>query len=354
MIAKSHEAPSDWVAPAYSRTQIDRAGLDLATAPSAVGASDPARVVVNNWRASHGFPLNSIQMSLRGRSRRVDPEAVVAQRLKRERSLVRKLQRAGTMRLTQMQDIGGCRAVVSGLPAVQELQGLYETEAGAHDTIDADDYLTAPPESGYRSVHVIQRYHSSRKPEFDGLLIEIQLRSLLQHAWATAVETVDAFLGTDLKSGDGPDDWLRLFALLGTAFARIEGTAPVPGTPGRLTDLNREIRQLARQVELTYTLNMWGSTVDYIAEPDFRAQKYLLLEMRPDKGSMSITPFRQREFEEATEAYSRVEVELAEIAGAQAVLVSVDSLKNLRRSYPTYFADSSLFLSTVLDIVGSE
>ena len=43
--------------------------------------------------------------------------------------------------------------------------------------------------SGYRGVHLIYRYNSDRKTEYNTLLIEMQLRSQLQHAWATAVET---------------------------------------------------------------------------------------------------------------------------------------------------------------------
>ena len=48
-------------------------------------------------------------------------------------------------------------------------------------------------------------------PHGIGLWIEIQLRTSLQHAWATVVETVDAFTNENLKFGAGSDDWKRFF-----------------------------------------------------------------------------------------------------------------------------------------------
>jgi ppGpp synthetase/RelA/SpoT-type nucleotidyltranferase len=46
----------------------------------------------------------------------------------------------------------------------------------------------------------------SASSPWNRLWIEIQLRTSLQHAWATAVETVDAFTNENLKFGAGSDD----------------------------------------------------------------------------------------------------------------------------------------------------
>ncbi len=45
------------------------------------------------------------------------------------------------------------------------------------------------------------------------LLIELQLRTRLQHEWATAVETMGTFLQSSLKSSQGPEEWLDFFSL---------------------------------------------------------------------------------------------------------------------------------------------
>lgn len=341
----------DWIEPAFSRTRVDQAGELLRASASNGGAADEAREVLGNWRAAHAFPLNTLQMNLRHRARRVDEDAVIAQRLKRESSIVRKLSRFGQMRLTQMQDIGGCRAVLRNIEQTKEVFSIYRETPGAHETVSERDYLSDPPASGYRSVHLVQRYHSSQKQAFDDLLVEIQIRTLLQHAWATAVETVDAFLGTDLKSSLGPKEWQRLFAFVGSAFAETEGTAPVPGTPTDRRELEEAIAEAVHDLRLLDHLEAWSETVRQTTGPDFRAKKYLLLEMRPDEGVTRIRTFPQRDFDLASEEYARVEALVAEVPNAQAVLVSTDSLINLRKSYPSYFADSTLFLVEVRRIL---
>jgi len=45
--------------------------------------------------------------------------------------------------------------------------------------------------------------------------IEVQFRSQLQRAWATALETAAIFLQQDLKAGQGDKRWLRFFVLMG-------------------------------------------------------------------------------------------------------------------------------------------
>lgn len=42
-----------------------------------------ALAVINNWRSSHSFPLNTLQMNLRDTSRKFDREPTIAQRIKR-------------------------------------------------------------------------------------------------------------------------------------------------------------------------------------------------------------------------------------------------------------------------------
>src|SRR5690606_10212353 len=91
------------------------------------------------------------------------------------------------------------------------------------------NYIDEPKKDGYRSIHLIYRYENDIAPEYRGLSIELQLRTRLQHAWATAVETMGTFLGQALKSGQGEAEWRGFFTIAGAAIAIVEGTAPVPG-----------------------------------------------------------------------------------------------------------------------------
>ena len=89
-------------------------------------------------------------------------------------------------------------------------------------------------------------YNSERTTRWQGLNIEVQIRSELQHQWATAVETVGAFTGNDLKSNVGDPTWLRFFALMSTAIAQREGTPEVPETPTNPRELVEEIEECDR------------------------------------------------------------------------------------------------------------
>ena len=49
-----------------------------------------------------------------------------------------------------MQDIAGCRAVVSSVPHIQDLVQLYKQSDIKHKLIHEDDYISHPKTSGYR------------------------------------------------------------------------------------------------------------------------------------------------------------------------------------------------------------
>ena len=197
-------------------------------------AFQKALPVVNNWRACHGYPLNILQTNLRRAARRFEPTPLIAQRTKRLYSISLKLSRQPSMKLSQMQDIGGCRAVMNNVEAVRKLDNFYRSGSEMkHILASRDDYITTPKPTGYRGIHRVYRYNSDKRvgEKWNDLKIEMQLRSQYQHAWATAVETVGTFLGQALKSSTGPDEWLRFFALMSSVIAIREHAPVVPGTP---------------------------------------------------------------------------------------------------------------------------
>jgi hypothetical protein len=231
----------EWVKRGHSKGEIDKSGGVLIpwwTDPDAK-LDDPlyqAYKVVENWRTSHGLPLNVVQAVLRSRSQRVEANVIVAQRLKRFSSILNKLVRESAMKLSQMHDLGGCRAILSNVPAVRTLFEMYRGEPvllSDETSLRCYDYISNPKDDGYRGIHVVVRYHprqQSRAP-WDGQRIEIQLRTKLQHAFATAVETVTTFTREPLKFGAGPAEWRRFFSVMGSALGVREGTPLVNGTP---------------------------------------------------------------------------------------------------------------------------
>jgi hypothetical protein len=248
-----------------------------------------------------------------------------------------------------MQDIGGCRAVLRTVDRVDRLLALYDEPRRRQRNIGGEfvakrDYIAAPKADGYRSVHLIYKYRSPARPQWNGLRIEIQVRSRFQHAWATALETVDTFTSQSLKVGAGIVRWRRFFLLMSTAIARLEERPDCPECPESPEVLISELRELATELRVEALLNGWSEALRYLPiQP--RAQRGVhLLYLDPGRDQLTATSFSGAEQARASEAYMRAESEAQEQPAAQAVLVSVEAVQALRVAFPNYFADTTLFV----------
>jgi len=249
------------------------------------------------------------------------------------------------MQLSQMQDIGGCRAIVSGMKTLNELIRLYDSSPLRHSLRPARDYIENPKNDWYRSVHLMYRFAwSGSTLPWDKLRIELQLRTKLKHSWATAVETVDTFTGEELKFGLGSQDWRRFFQLMGSVHARFEGSPSVPGTTLDEKELRGEIRHLESKLRITQMLNSWSFLTKHITGTKSGKDFWYLIEINPHEGKADIEAFPGLKIREAESMYQKKEMELRHIrSNNKVVLVSVYSLTNLQKTYPNYFADTGYF-----------
>jgi hypothetical protein len=221
-----------------------------------------------------------------------------------------------------------------------------------HVLADEKDYITNPKPSGYRGIHLVYRYRSDRNETYNRLLIEVQLRSALQHTWATAVEAVSALLNSALKSSEGPEQWLHYFRLVSSAFALLEKTPTVPGTPASVAILLQQIQMRTRDLDVIERLRNYRQALRVLSDQDHTRATWFLL--RFSSGALSVRGYPFKELLAATEDYLRVEKELDLLSGEEAVLVSVDSPRALRLAYPNYFLDTKVFAEIVdsLNLVG--
>ncbi len=348
---------------AFERPCHDREVVDLA-GDALIGYADAVSYftetggnyldVINNWRLSHAYPLNTFQMTLRNRTRRVARRGIVAQRIKRIDSIESKLRRLGDtlkLKLSEIQDIGGCRAIVTSVHQIDQVVDLYRERYSSHVLDDQDDYIRKPKSDGYRGYHLIYRYFDPKHPEYENLKIEMQLRTALQHAWATAVETVDTFLREGLKSHRGSPDWRRFFALMGSAIALREGCRRVPRTPGGQAELIAELRHYVDELNVMAQLEAFRRTLGAIRHPSLRHMKWVILELDPrvEAPGLRFYVYRAGDLEHATDRLETLERHKAK--GVDAVLVSVAGAASLRRAYPNYFLDTRIFLQAVRDAI---
>lgn len=59
--------------------------------------------------------------------------------------------------------------------AVRQLCEAYASSDLKHTLAVNDDYVASPKPSGYRGVHLVYKYFSDRKADYNTLKIEIQI-----------------------------------------------------------------------------------------------------------------------------------------------------------------------------------
>jgi len=161
---------------------------------------------------------------------------VIAQRLKKFPTIADKLLREPRMKLSRMADIGGVRAVLPNQEAVYRIANRLRKN---WTITKVRDYASEPKGDGYRAVHLINRHR--------GRLIEVQLRTRLQDAWANSVETDARRIAPGLKFGAGPVELRDFYVVLGEFLANVDQDRPMEDAlMRRLHDLQEPVATLRR------------------------------------------------------------------------------------------------------------
>jgi len=341
--------------PLESKKSIIRAGETLVEGKASPSEIEQARELVGRWRACHLYPINTFQSTLRRKAGSYPGDVIVAQRLKRMPTIIDKLKRYPDMKLTTMQDIGGVRAVLGSVDDVYRLAREYKTMGRfAHELVAEYDYIQNPrDEDGYRSLHLIYKYKNSQNTDYDGLRVELQIRTKLQHTWATAVETMGTFLGQALKSRQGDRGWIDFFAITASAFALRENCAPLPRF-GNLSDGETALAVADAEARL-FALDQMRAisvAVDMIAK-ESSGSSYHLIVLNSLERTVEVTSYDRGSFEQALEDYSKSEKDAAEGMKIEPVLVSAGRIETLRRAYPNFFLDIREFVQIVDGIVST-
>ena len=280
-------------------------------------------------------------------------DAIIAQRLKRMPSIVEKLFRYPQMGASRMQDIGGVRIIVDSIQDVRDLnESLYDLKRSRHQLQEpAKDYIANPKADGYRSLHRVFRYVGTNKL-FHGLHIELQIRTRLQHAWATAVETLGLIEGTSFKTGYGDESFKRFFHLASALFSLDEGQPLVEACRNySAQELVREFNWLDNELQATARLDNLTVTTPRLEKLD-GAMEYdfvvlWLKKLSSTKARLFWQGFRKDNDFMAESLYKQLEQESANDPSVSVVLVSTRSVLELKKAYPNYYLDASLFLENI-------
>lgn len=345
-----------WKKPEYSKRQINDAGHKIIDPNITEEERKQALEIIDNWRAAHAYPMHTFAINLKRQVADIEG-AVVVQRIKRLDTICGKLKRFPDMQLYRVQDLGGCRVILPTIDDVYRVKKQLETSRIRHEPKTPKDYIEQPnPNTGYRSVHLIYKYKSDKVKDYNGLMIEIQIRTKLQHLWATAVETVGVFTDNGLKFNQGSEKWIELFKLISALFA-IEENTPLPdGVPtdklellDRIVDLDTELGAIDKM----RTIGIISKRIGHVKKKAENA--YYVLELNRDakKINIHVFPGALKGLDKATEKYNEIENSKGN-QEIDVVLVAAESYEALVDAYPNYFTNISEFIKTLLNIMQRE
>lgn len=247
--------------------------------------------IANEWRERHLVAMRQIRAQLAATNRALETGGVTAARLKRMPAIRRKLRRLNH-KLSEIQDLGGYRVI---LPTIEDVRRFSERlqQSDRHQLLDTNDYIHRPKKDGYRSLHLLLNHDDQRFPEQKGLRIELQVRTHLQHAWATAVEALGLYLRVNIKGGGGSESWRRLLMLMSCEFAESEGCPPVRSAPigeERRREIVELDRQLGAQAKLDNLAYGFQVIERYVID---RFAKYLLLRYDHEAKTIDVETFTE-------------------------------------------------------------
>ena len=133
---------------------------------------------------------------------------------------------------------------------------------------------------------------------------------------------------------------------MGTELAFREDTPPVPNTPTNRIELRKELKECANELKVVASLAGFTTALKTTrwASAKIKGADYFLLSLDNVNEHLSVTGYKHKDLTRASKAYAKKEKQIRNKPGMDAVLVSVDSIRNLKRAYPNYFADTSIFV----------
>lgn len=337
------------IEPEYSRSKIEKAGKMIAKHNESDQEFIDYIPVVDNWRASHTFPLNKVATIINGVIKKEDGVNFV-QRLKRLESIINKLKRENNTGLFRMQDLAGCRIIVKSIAQVYKYVELIKNaiiESGQKIAREYD-YIKSPRiNSGYRSYHIVVEVVSDENPEYNGMFVEIQIRTVLENLWATTIETIDLMMSETLKAGTGDIAYIEFFKLVSGLFSIEEGTKIVEGIPINKEEIVNRIYEIDKQESIREKLFAYNNVLNlFNTAKEKQEDAYFLLHIDLRKKAVTVKPYTNNLINLAIEDYHSYE-RSNRINGTDVLLVSGENLDIIKDSYPNYFTDTLKFLKSV-------
>ena len=323
--------------PGGSKSRVNSAGANI----RANQATTADFLVVEDWRGAHRAVLNTFQAILRIRTKGTG--ITVAQRHKRRRTIFDKLLRLPKMQLCRMDDIAGCRLIFVDINQLRNFRTDFHKARFNHkrrNELSKYDYIDSPKATGYRGIHDIYEYdvNSDVGKRLAGLYVEIQYRTLVQHAWATAVEVIGIITESQPKFQKGDTRYEQAMALASEILARAFEDAEGPHPDLSDEDVVKQFVALDNDLKLLTTLRGLNA-----ADKAVSKNRNAIL-IFSNTGELNVRTYRDSP--EALRALFELEKQQPE---RDIVLVRADTSDDVRLAFKNYFSDAGDFIEFVED-----
>ncbi len=304
-----------------------------------------ALLVLKQYRENHIPHLEVFSSLLESKLNRLQifDQSIIASRSKRLESIANKLVRQPKMRLSQMDDVVGIRVT---LPNMEALNQFLDNNSDCEiinancifDDFKTKNYILKPKPDGYRGVHQIFKCKTNKN---NYVRLELQIRTKIQHEWATVVEILGSLKNVSFKAGQGDKKYLHFLLLSSVLFSIEEGT-PSVAIYAELTPAEVCVKLNALDKELQIIEMLKGINSIPLLEKNTEA-KYYLIQLNLSNRETTILPYNDEH--DANEDYVRLEQLYQGNDRFDVVLVSVDDVNKIEEAYPNYFLDSDNFIN---------
>lgn len=328
---------------AYSKNQVKKAGECIRKEN---GDIEKSIEIIQQYRAAHLYPLMIVKNLVWKHAQKINKNAIIARRLKRLPTIIDKLRRktldgvtANSIAVTRMSDIGGCRVIVEDRLQLLLLDSSLDKSRTTHKS-KVKDYIKSPKPTGYRGIHRIYScYDRDEAHKWKGFDIEVQLRTKLQHLWATTVEVVDLCEGRSLKTNpfESNPSWIEFFRLMSEFIADEEGFIYLSPQDKnllktRLISLNNKLNAIDKLLSFNRLFS------DKKINLSQRKSGYVIIAIKGN--SIYYKFFSPTQKHKAVEQYSIIEKD----DDYNGLFVEMDDIRKLSYAYPNYLIDTRFFI----------
>lgn len=328
----------------YSKKKVQKAGENIRKNQ---GCQEEAIEIIQQYRAAHIYPLTIIKNLVWKHANKVCESAVIARRLKRLPTIIDKLRRKtldgitpNSISVTRMSDIGGCRVIVENRNELLMLNDSLDRSRTTHKTKRVRNYIERPRDTGYRGIHRIYScYDKDETHTWKGFDIEVQLRTKLQHLWATTIEIVDLCERRSLKTNPFEDNpsWISFFRYMSEFIANEEGFVKLTTSEknlykSKLIQLDNKLNAIEKLRSFNFLFS--DKTLNFSNK-----KKGFLIIMLKGK-TIFYQMFSSTKRDLALEVYSQIEKD----EEANGLLIAMDDMKKVAYAYPNYLIDTLGFI----------